>query len=250
MKIFYFTATGNNLHIAKKLGGELYSIPKILKTGPLEFTDDAIGIIIPCYYFGVPRIVKEFLGKIKLKSNYIFGIMSYGNIAAGCLNHLNKTAANSNIQFSYLNEILMVDNYIPVFDMEKQLEAVASKNIEDNLSRIVSDINSKAKYIKKTKLSSKLFTFLAQTYYKTTLGKTDKNFLVDDSCNSCKICEKVCPVDNIKVELKPEFLHHCEECFACTHNCPQNSIRHKKERSRARFTNKNISLNEIIQSNS
>ena len=31
MKIFYFTATGNSLYVAKRFGGELYSIPKVLK---------------------------------------------------------------------------------------------------------------------------------------------------------------------------------------------------------------------------
>jgi flavodoxin len=30
MKVFYFTATGNCLEVAKAIGGELLSIPKIL----------------------------------------------------------------------------------------------------------------------------------------------------------------------------------------------------------------------------
>ncbi|MFC2091781.1 EFR1 family ferrodoxin [Elusimicrobiota bacterium] len=249
MKVFYFTSTGNNLYIAKKLGGKLYSIPKVLKKGTLEFEDDRIGIVFPCYYFGTPRIVREFLEKAKLKSGYIFAIMSYGNISAAGVKHFEKTAAGSGIKLSYINDILMVDNYIPVFDMEKQLKKEAAKNIEENLKKILSDIDSKTKHIKKTGLHSSLMTTLTQMYYKTTLGKADKNFIVEDSCNSCRICEMVCPVDNIKVDTKPEFLHHCEECYACTHNCPRNSIRHKKEKSRARFINNHIRMNEIIDSN-
>lgn len=53
MKILYFTATGNNLYIAKRLGGELYSIPKLIKEGKYEFEDEKIGIVFPAYGWSV-----------------------------------------------------------------------------------------------------------------------------------------------------------------------------------------------------
>ncbi|MCT4593220.1 MAG: 4Fe-4S binding protein [Anaeromicrobium sp.] len=40
MKIFYFTATGNSLMVAKSFGGETYSIPKMLKEGNIYFEDN------------------------------------------------------------------------------------------------------------------------------------------------------------------------------------------------------------------
>lgn len=49
MKIFYYTSTGNCLDVAKRIGGELYSIPQLLKENRLEFEDEAIGIICPTY---------------------------------------------------------------------------------------------------------------------------------------------------------------------------------------------------------
>jgi NAD-dependent dihydropyrimidine dehydrogenase PreA subunit/flavodoxin len=249
MKIFYFTSTGNNLYIAKELGGQLYSIPKLLKEGPFEFEDDKIGIIFPCYYFGTPRIVKDFIEKAKLKSDYIFAIMSYGNISAGGTNHFIKIAENSGIKLSYINEILMIDNYLPLYDIEKQLKNEHKKNIEKNLASIVSDIHLGKIFIKRNPLLNRISTFFAQLYYKVNIRKADKRFFVEDSCNNCQVCEKVCPVDNIKVNEKPEFLHHCEECFACIHHCPQNSIRLTNEKSRARFINEHISLKDIIDSN-
>lgn len=45
MKIFYFTGTGNSLYVAKRFGGELYSIPKVLKSNELRYEDEKIGII-------------------------------------------------------------------------------------------------------------------------------------------------------------------------------------------------------------
>lgn len=49
MKLLYFTATGNSLYIAKSFGGELISIPSMVKSGTFEFSDDKIGIIFPVY---------------------------------------------------------------------------------------------------------------------------------------------------------------------------------------------------------
>lgn len=40
MKTFYFTATGNSLYIAKRIGGELYSLPQMMKEGKNEFEDE------------------------------------------------------------------------------------------------------------------------------------------------------------------------------------------------------------------
>ena len=68
MKILYFTSTGNNLHISKKIGGELLSIPQLIKNKTYEITDDTIGIIVPVYYGSVPIIVREYLKKATLNA--------------------------------------------------------------------------------------------------------------------------------------------------------------------------------------
>lgn len=47
MKILYFTATGNSLAVAKKLGGELISIPQAIKNNQYEIKDDVIGFVFP-----------------------------------------------------------------------------------------------------------------------------------------------------------------------------------------------------------
>jgi ferredoxin len=251
MKVFYFTSTGNSLYIAKRLGGQAHSIPKLLKSScELSFEDESIGIVFPCYYMGVPRIVKEFMSKVKLKSSYIFAIESFGNLSAGTVNQFFSLAKNTGINLSYLNEICMIDNYIPIFDMDKQKSASSGKNIEENLKQLIDDILQRKQYIKKRGTANSVVTFFAQQFYELNTRKADLRFIVENTCNSCGICQRVCPVNNIRVTAsKPEFQHHCDECLACTHNCPQNAIRVRGEKSKARFINEHVMLKDIIAAN-
>jgi len=49
MTIFYFTATGNSLALAKRIGGTLVSIPQVVDSENLYYKDDAIGVVFPVY---------------------------------------------------------------------------------------------------------------------------------------------------------------------------------------------------------
>lgn len=76
------------MDVAKRLGGECYSIPKLMKEGQFEFEDKKLGIVFPTYNLGVPKIVEEFLNKANLKSKYIFGIATYGAFSGAVSRHL------------------------------------------------------------------------------------------------------------------------------------------------------------------
>lgn len=250
MKVFYFTATGNSLAVAKRLGGELYSIPQVLKGNQFHYEDEKIGLVFPCYGFAAPKIVREFIEKITLKSPYIFAIMTFGNKLAGGVNWFVQFAEQHNIQIQYADGLLMVDNYLPIFNIDKQ--KLKEKNIEPNLSRLINDVNGQKHYIRPTTVSDSLLTKAIQYFYKKNPNfNTDKDFLVGEGCNQCGMCVKVCPRENIKlVELKPVYGGNCEFCLACINHCPQKAIRLKKENNpNARFRNDNVTLKEIIAAN-
>jgi len=250
MKIFYLTSTGNSLYVARKIGGELNSIAKLLSEGKkLEFKADKIGIVFPCYMFGVPHLVKEFLSKAKLESDYIFAVVTYGSFSAGVADMFIKTAEGFGNKISYINEVLMVDNYIPLFDIETQIEGIPGKKIDEQIDKVCGDIKSSAELRKTGGVFMEILSRIAAPFFERTRKTADLRFAVEESCNSCKICEKVCPVGNITVTVKPEFHHNCEKCFACTHNCPQNSIRVKGEKGRTRWTNEHVKTKEIIDAN-
>ncbi|MDA8221658.1 EFR1 family ferrodoxin [Desulfosporosinus sp.] len=250
MKVFYFTATGNSLDVAKRFGGEIYSIPNVLRGNQFHFEDEKIGLIFPCYGFAAPKIVREFIEKITLKSPYIFVIMTYGNKLAGGVNWFVRYAEENNIHVQYADGLLMIDNYLPLFNIEKQ--KMKKKYTEENLSRLLNDVNQTKRYIRNRSFTDSMLTKGIQYFVKRNPNfNTDKDFSVGNDCNQCGTCVKVCPRNNIKLdEHKPAYGGNCEFCLACINLCPQKAIRLKKESNpNARYLNENVTLKEIIAAN-
>ncbi|MBD7913356.1 EFR1 family ferrodoxin [Clostridium cibarium] len=254
MKIFYFTGTGNSLYVAKRFEGELYSIPKMLKNNELTFEDDKIGIIFPTYALTAPKIVREFIEKVTLKSSYIFAILTYGNMVGNGPAWFVEYAKKNNITIHYANSLLMVDNYLPFFDVEEQKQK--PKNIEENLSHLLKDVSKKKNFIRKGSLLDSILNSCVENGRKLMQNlQSPKNFFINDKCNGCGTCSKVCPRNNLSLSKesngnKPIYGTNCEFCLSCVNLCPQKAIKLKKEKNpNARFKNENITLKEIIDSN-
>lgn len=248
MIVLYFTASGNSLHVAKSFGGETFSIPQMIKEGRYDFKDDKIGVVFPLYEWSVPPYVEEFLKKASFDCEYLFGIFTYGIYSGACATHLTNIAKESGYTFDYINRVKMVDNYITGFKMESQIKDEYKKDIDGQLKDIVKDINSSKKYQINDATFRKIGTnFMVNKEHKSPHDK----FTIEDSCTKCGVCTKVCPVSNIRPDenAKVKVYDNCMSCFACTHNCPSNAIRFKGERSKERFRNSNVTLQEIVKSN-
>lgn len=249
MTIFYFTSTGNCLEVAKKIGGKLISIPSVLKGNCFDFEDDAIGIISPVYGGGLPAAVVDFLAKINIKTNYLFGILTYGAMNLCGNEILQLISLKHNLKFNYINSLIMADNSFIYFDMEKQIANLPKKKVDEHIFKIKQDIDNQ---INKLKIS-----FLGKIMAKRWQRRQEKrksnyfeNFSIENTCVLCGTCKKVCPIDNIAIEDKVVIGNKCIRCGACYHNCPHSSIRYKNEKSKTQYRNKNVKLNEIITANS
>lgn len=255
MIIFFFTATGNCLSAAKKIlaaedKGRLISIPQVIDTPNLEYEDDAIGIVFPIYGWGMPKQVKKFCETARLKANYIFAIGTYGKMPGACMTNVQKSAAKNGYKIDYAESLLMLDNYLPGFDMDKEIELLPEKNTERNLNRIIADISARKTRDAKSSLTWRAVTGIVQTGSGLMLdGTKARQYIVDDKCTSCGTCAKVCPTRNIIVTDKVEFADQCESCFACLHHCPKNALHLKNEKSAVRWRNPDVSLGDIIKAN-
>ncbi|MCL2168757.1 MAG: EFR1 family ferrodoxin [Defluviitaleaceae bacterium] len=247
MTIFYFTGTGNSLAVAKSIGGNLVSIPQIIDEPDQHYKDDAIGVIFPTYGLAMPKMVRKFLSRAKFETNYLFGVATYGNARGGhgaVMDNLQAHAGKNGYRFNYTNHILMVDNFVNIFEIGAEIAKIPSKKIEEKLKSIKGDIERRKDFEVKSGLGGRILTGIIGS--KSEEGGSTPKFIVNDKCNKCGVCAKACPAKNI-VDVK--FGNKCEKCYACLHNCPQNAIHLKSQKSDARWRHPDVSLNEIIEAN-
>lgn len=248
MRIYYFTGTGNSLSVAKRIGGELISIPQVKEYGTVS--DDIIGVVFPIYVGNVPDIVKRFLKKMKFNADYIFAIGTYGNLKGNAMEIAKRIANESGYRFDYTNAVLMVDNYLPGFDIKDQKEKLPEKRVEEQINVILTDIAERKRQTVKSTMGDKFGTWLCDKVLKIKYDDYSlNNYSVDDSCIKCGTCRSICPTGNITLNEKPEFAANCTGCMACVHACPKKAIHVKGEKSTERWKNPDVSLEEIINSN-
>ncbi len=249
MKIFYFTATGNSLAVAKKIGGELISIPQVKLEENQVYKDDVIGVIFPTYGCNVPKYVKSFLENVKFEAEYTFAIGTYGMGKGNTMEIAQAIAKTHGYSFDYLNMVLMLDNCQPQFDISKEIKKLPAKNVDEQIDQIIKDIENRKTQLFKTGFGDKIGTWLCE--YVLTIENEDfaKKYYIDENCNLCGTCTKVCPIGNVSISTCIEFASQCVCCQACIHACPKQAIHLKRERSSVRWRNQNVTLKEIIKAN-
>jgi len=92
-----------------------------------------------------------------------------------------------------------------------------------------------------------LFTAL----YKMSFSKVptmDRGFWLNDACNGCGTCAKVCPSGNVTlVDGKPRWSGKCEQCLACIQWCPKQALQYgKKTPGFERYHHPEVRLSDLL----
>ncbi len=255
--LYYFTGTGNSLKIARDLAAllgdtELIPIARVADQQSIAPNAERAGIIFPVYMWGLPLIVANFARKLQVpKSIYVFAIANYGGFPAGTLLQMKDILAASQIILSAGFGIRMPGNYTPLYGAkspEVQQKLFANENTAiKNIAATVKAGQSAAIYANNP-LIDFMFSNFIYKHGSPRIPEGDKTFWVDEKCNSCGICEKACPVRNIKMnDGKPVWLHHCEQCVSCLQWCPQEAIQvGKNTATRKRYHHPDINLQDIL----
>ena len=251
MTICYFTGTGNSLYVAKRIGGELYPISQLMRQHEIIIKDDAVGIVCPVYAGEMPMMVRDFLSKAKIETEYFFIVYTYGMNYGAAFANAKQACDEEGIRLSYVSAVKMVDNYLPGFEVGKQLETLPKKDVEGQIDRLLAAIAER----RTSEISITGTTRIKMKFQKRFMGygilrqDAARDYIVNDKCVLCGTCIKVCPTNNITVTDRVRFGLHCEVCYACIHNCPKNAIHLKNEKSSARYRNEHVSLQDMIKIN-
>lgn len=253
--VFYFTATGNSLYVARELagnGGEVLSIPQLMDQAQWEFEADEIGFVFPDFAAVAPLMVREFVSKSRFKASYLFSVITYGNFAANVAEWWDGFCKTHGLTNHYVNTLLMVDNYLPVFDMNEQIKI--DKKIPENLATIVADVSNRRQYVARfDRMDERMQGFLTRLQNEHFPMEAERLLKLDaDACIACNTCDAVCPHGNFRLtDTVVAFSGACEYCLACVHACPQKALTlvRGERNPKARFRNENVSLADIKRAN-
>lgn len=253
--IYYYTGTGNSLWTARLLAAELgnteiYPMTKVIKDGQTPEAD-ATGIVFPVHMWGMPNLVIQFLKALKKEpSQYYFACAVNAGQVSRTLIQLQELMSFYGLSLSAGLDIVLPSNYIPwggpgpanrlqkLYDMAQEKIRQAAVYISRKESGPV----------EKGPLWQRIiFTAL----YKITFNmvpKLDQNFRVDEKCNACAICVKICPMENIVMTAeKPAWQHRCDQCLACIQWCPREAIQYgKKTPAYQRYHHPEIKVKDMM----
>ncbi len=237
--VFYFSATGNSKHLAKviceKSGEATVDITACVRENKYDFSaakGEKVGFVMPVYFYGIPSAVIDFLKEINISfdgENYIFSALTCGAATAGAGKMLRKILGKKGITLNAQFAVAMVDNYIPMYEISNQTEALSklaeAKPIMERIALLIEKkANGDFDDIKGQEFMTKFLYPLYRPFSST------KRFYANDSCIGCGICEKGCVCGAIEIkDGKPEWIKKsCANCLRCIHSCPQRAIQFGK----------------------
>ena len=245
-RIYWFSGTGNSLYAAKRLSAEMggYPLVQITDAAPSDAvggTGMKIGFVFPSYYGNLPRAVKTFVERLEIKPDtYIFAVVTMGAVGQGSVGALDKALKAKGLKLNYGRGVLMPANYVISYNpADGDKKAKMLDKADERLRVFAREISARLQ-------SVKTFPFTAKNLFKN-IEKLDDSFAVNGGCTGCGLCERICPVRNIRLDNgKPEWQRHCEHCVACISWCPAKAINYGgKTQNRRLYRNPRINANEL-----
>ena len=271
--IFYFSGTGNTKWAASKLASatreDLISIAPYMRADDSSHNlaepfilkeNERLGFVFPVHGWRVPKLVREFICKMKIQREpsdasaenkakaddclknrpFAYCVCTAGDSIGLTIENLNEVISqNPSLQALGITEVsssyslIMPESYIglPFMDVDpKEREIRKKENAAQELAVVCEEIFDRKEDISRLVKGPIpwFFTKVVGGFFENVLI-TDKRFHVEkDRCVKCGICANVCPVGDIKGGHGeyPVWLHHkdCLTCFTCYHHCPHHAI--------------------------
>ncbi len=209
--ILYFSATGNNKYcaeyIAAKCGDKVVSMNDMIKNDVRVLDcagEERLGIVAPTYDFDLAYVVKDFLTRLEIQNVnekiYIYGVFTCGSNSGYTEYTFNEILNRKGIKLNASFVIEMPDNYVLMF---KQKSPEAKNKMlaqaDEKLKKFSKLIAAKQDLQKKLKRPSKIISWATKKFFIPSQKKV-KGFSVNENCIGCGLCEKVCPMNIIKIQ--------------------------------------------------
>lgn len=243
IELKYFTGTGNSLKILEtcnKVFCESGHSTNISEISALEIAipdSDLLGFCFPVYAFGLPRICYNYLRGLKSfnQQQRVFILITAGDSdeSGFAIKECERVLYGKNCKIIYSDIVQMPVNWTtspkPPFPPSKvEAEEIIRKGElrgREIAIDILKGINKQHAFNYPKRYSRLRFYWEYWLFKYLGIKNMWRLFKVYDTCNGCKLCEKICPTGSISIVLsKPVWSKTCEQCMRCVNFCPTESI--------------------------
>ncbi|MDC7125858.1 MAG: EFR1 family ferrodoxin [Spirochaetales bacterium] len=258
IKLIIFSGTGNTRFIAHKMKEnfekldnkcEIVELDSLIKRENLNFEeDDILGFGYPVYDMKPPIILLDFIENNFLikKTINAFVFSTYTSYPLDCNAHIIKLLNKININVIHEGNFKCPGASAYLYSNPENRfvknSTVFEKNIDIKILKFVKKtLRQDNKPIKaKFNILNKVHQMFTKFLYRMLFYK---NLKINNSCISCGLCVKKCPVGNIiKIEnkIKINDPNGCLKCLRCIQSCPTKSINFTSSSRTGDYTNDNI----------
>lgn len=235
--ILYFTGTGNSEYVAKRIEKEteeasLNLFQKIKDNDYTElYSDKPWVVVVPTYAWRIPRIAEKWMEETVLSGNTdIYFVMTCGGNIGNAEKYLKALCSEKGMRYLGCFEIVMPENYIAMFSTPTKDEAVSIiEKAKTEMDKAIDFIKLGKPFPERhvTVIDKMNSGIVNDLFYPVFVHA--KKFYATEDCISCGLCEKVCPLSNVRlVNGKPIWADNCTHCMACINRCPKEAIEYGK----------------------
>ena len=232
----YFSGTGNSRYAAELFCKEYDEATKAFSLEDDNITrvvknEEMLVFAYPVQYSTVPKILRDYIieNKELWKNKKVFVIATMGLFSgdgAGILGRLLQQYGAEIIGGLHLKMPDSIgDEKVLKRPLEKNKELV--KKAEQKISKAVQFLKSGKPTQEGIGILYRMAGLFGQRLYfgHKTKNYSDKLSVDEDKCIGCGKCEKLCPMNNIKiVDKKVVQNNQCTMCYRCINNCPKQAM--------------------------
>ena len=243
--IHYFSGTGNtecavNLICDRlkksKIDVTLIKVENGFKQD-IEDTDFHI-FAFPVYGFSAPRTFIKYVKNLRNTDRKQSAILSINGaeFAKGKLidgysayasEHIENILKKKNFDVFLLKNISFPVNWTQVMNPPKdeEIQTILEKSKNEVEAFSNSFVNMESKISRSGFIGKYIFRMFIPIFANFASRMLGKLYISDNNCNSCRVCVKNCPTQNIKFFGKtPVWKFNCLGCNRCINICPTHSI--------------------------
>jgi ferredoxin len=275
-ELYWFSGTGNTLHVARGLQERLPGSTLVPIVGQLRFEtvragSDAVGFVFPLHGMTLPVPVRMFLERLDPgPGRYLFAVATRGGTICRAFEKADRILARKGRQLDARFLITMPSNdpKLAVYEQPSP-ESLAGLDaaLPGRLDRIAAAIRQNVPVDEEDRegvsfglspLADRLMERLV-LFAMALVGRIGVNnyFYSDQKCNGCGTCRTVCLSGKVSlVGRRPTWQRRvtCYLCYSCLNYCPQEAVQIKSKwymksftTSRGRYPHPYATASEIAQ---